>query len=297
MRFAWRAGARYALLSFFCVVAEAREWPLKPEAMSDAPLGLPRNIVAIPVPVPGEVFIPPAIVKIPEDKQGDMVKLGRDIFTDTQKYARRYTGNGLNCQSCHLSEGRKPDAAPLWAAYGMYPNLDDAGEVITFEERVQRCFRLSMNGLGPPVDSPEMQGLTAYGQWLALGAPARAVLPGRGLTRVEALTGMSAQRGHEIYGAQCAICHGADGRGVRRADDIGYQFPPLWGEDAYGHGASFDRVGVAAAYIKGNMPLGRAYSLSDRDAWDVAYYLSLQDRPADPRIGWIARLKRLGGGS
>jgi thiosulfate dehydrogenase len=291
--------AAYATwLLAFCAVAEAREWPLKPEPMADGPLGLPRNIVAVPVPVPGETFVPPDIVKIPEDKQGDMVKLGRNIFTDTQMHARRYTGNGLNCASCHLSEGRKPDAAPLWAAYGMYPAFDQkAGAVLTYEERVQRCFRLSMNGLGPPVDSPEMQALVAYGQWLSIGAPARAIMPGRGLTRVRVAGEPSAERGKALYESRCAVCHGSDGQGVRRANRIGYQFPPLWGKDSWGRGSPLSDVAVSAAYIKGNMPLGRAYSLSDEEALDVAFFVNQQPRPGDPRVGWIARLTKRGGGS
>ncbi len=278
-------------------VAAAQEWPLRPVPMEDAPLGLPRNIIAVPVPVPGETFIPPAIVKIPEDKQGDMVKLGRNIYTDTQTHARRYTGNGLNCASCHLSEGRKPDAAPLWAAYGMYPALDEeTGEVFTYEQRVQRCFRLSMNGLGPPADSPEMQALIAYGQWLSQGAPARSIMPGRGLTRVKASGEPSAERGKSIYASRCAVCHGLDGQGVRRANNVGYQFPPLWGRDSWGGGSPFSKLDVAAAFIKGNMPLGRAYSLSDQEAFDVAFYIGQQTRPKDPRVGWLTRASRKQGG-
>jgi thiosulfate dehydrogenase len=214
-------------------------------------------------------------------------------------HARRYAGNGLNCASCHLSEGRKPDAAPLWAAYGMYPALDEAsGEVLTYEQRIQRCFRLSLNGLGPPADSPEMQGLIAYGQWLSLGAPARSVMPGRGLTRVKAVEQPSADRGKTIYESRCAVCHGAEGRGVPRANKIGYQFPPLWGKDSWGGGSPFNRLEISAAYIKGNMPLGRSYSLSDQEAFDVAFFIGQQERPGDPRIGWLTPVfRKPGGGS
>lgn len=39
----------------------------------------------------------------------------------------------------------------------------------------------------------------------------------------------------------------------------------------------------AAAYIKTNMPLSLGGSLSNQDAWDVAYFVDGHDRPQDPR--------------
>lgn len=255
------------------------------------PLGVPGNIIAVPVAAPGEVFVPPAVVEIPEDKHGDMVRLGRHVVVDTQRYARRFTGNGLSCGQCHLSEGRKPDAVPLWAAYTMYPQLHGE-EVYTFEQRVQDCFRLELNGIGPPLDSPEMQGVVAYAQWLATGAPARVELPGRGVPALAPLATTSVERGAQVYTTKCALCHGADGRGTQRADRKGYQFPPVWGPDSFSAGSTMMVPQTAAAYIKANMPPGRANTLSDAEAYDIAAYLAVQDRPADPRIGWIARLRR-----
>lgn len=289
-----RAPALVMLVAALAAAAvPAVEWPLRAQPSADAPQGTPGNIIAVPVPMPGEVFVPPPIVEIPEDKQGDMVKLGRNIFVDTQRYARRYTGNGLSCASCHLSEGRKADAAPLWAAWGMYPMLGATPDaLLTFEERVQNCFRLSLNGLGPPLDSPEMLALTTYAQWLSLGAPARAELPGRGLARIAVVTAdTTAAQGGGVYRQQCALCHGAEGQGTRRDDGPGYQFPPLWGPDSFSRGSGLDDVPTAAAYIKGNMPLGRAYSLSDAEAYAVARYLHEQPRPDDPRIGWIHKIQ------
>ena len=271
-------------LLFLTSATHAAEEPARP-------LGVPGNIVAVPVASPGEVFVPPAIVEIPEDKHGDMVKLGRNIVVNTQHYARRFTGNGLTCANCHLSEGRKPDAAPLWAAFLTYPRLVGK-EVQTFEQRVQDCFRLELDGMGPPLDSPEMQGLVAYAQWLASGAPARVNLPGRGFPVFVLPPGISSARGAQIYTAQCALCHGADGRGRAHAKAKGYQFPPLWGNDSYTAGSALLAPDKAAAFIQANMPPGRANALSDREAADVAAFLAAQDRPADPRLGWFARLKR-----
>jgi len=43
------------------------------------------------------------------------------------------------------------------------------------------------------------------------------------------------------------------------------------------------RVSTAAGFIKNNMPLGQPNSLSDQEAWDIAYYVNSQERPQDPR--------------
>lgn len=43
-------------------------------------------------------------------------------------------------------------------------------------------------------------------------------------------------------------------------------------------------VTTAAAFIKANMPLGKGGSLTDQEAWDVAYYMNAHERPQDPRF-------------
>lgn len=252
------------------------------------------NLVSVPIAEPGEVFIPPAIVDIPEDKQGDMVKLGRKIFVDTVNYARRYTGNGLACSSCHLSEGRKPDAAPMWAAWVRYPRAGRTpGTVETFESRVQDCFHYELDGQSPPLDSPEMQALVAYAQWLASHAPTGADLPGQGLGAPQGLAGArskdvrlagDATRGATLYQRQCLVCHGPDGAGVKRADH-GWQFPPLWGKGSFTGGSVLAQPAKLAAYIQANMPLARGGSLSAQDSADLATYVLAQPRRRDPGHG------------
>ncbi len=228
-------------------------------------------------------FTPPAEADLPRGDFGATVKLGRDIFVDTQAHAKAYVGNGLNCVNCHLDEGRKADSAPLWAAYVKYPAYRDKNKKVnSYEERLAGCFRFSMNGKPPPYDSPEMVALVSYSYWLAQGAPTGAELPGRGYPKLEAPPQPpDDKRGAAVFAAHCALCHGAGGQGTQVNGR--YAFPPLWGPDSYNGGAGMHRVDTAAAFIQANMPLGKPKSLTVQQAWDVARFVNSHDRPPDPR--------------
>ena len=208
-----------------------------------------------------------------------MVRFGRDIFTDTPRYAKPYVGNSLSCQNCHLDAGSLANAAPMWAAYVAYPAFRTKNEQVnTFEKRLQGCFRYSMNGKVPPADSAVITALTAYAFWLATGAPVGAHLEGRGYPAVaEPPQPASAQRGEKTYAQHCAACHQASGAGLPGT------FPPVWGAQSYNKGAGMHNVATAAAFIKANMPLGQPNTLTDQEAWDVAAYINGKPRPADPR--------------
>lgn len=230
--------------------------------------------------------------QFPPDKHGDLVYQGYQLFTATPLYGRRFSGNGLSCANCHLDAGRKADAAPLWAAWGMYPAYSAKfDKVVSFAERVQQCFQFSLNGLPPPLDSRELNALLAYSQWLARGRPAGEPQPGRGFPTL-ARTGDDPNpwRGRATYAQRCAACHGEQGQGQPTAGTGGqpYAVPPLWGWDSYNKGAGLHRVDLMAGFLKANMPLGRP-DLTDQQALDLAAWIQLQERWPDPRKGWVDR--------
>src|SRR5699024_11181124 len=81
-------------------------------------------------------FTPPPESAIPNDEFGAMVRRGRDIFRHTRYHASAYVGNVLSCENCHLDAGRLANSAPLWGAYGMYPQYRAKNRhVNTFIER------------------------------------------------------------------------------------------------------------------------------------------------------------------
>ncbi|HHZ88802.1 MAG TPA: c-type cytochrome [Chromatiaceae bacterium] len=266
--------------------AEIDPLEVRPTLVQPA-VSLPTNLVTVPVVNPGEFFMPPNFDDIPDDKTGDMVRLGRNIFTNTQEYGARYVGNGLNCVSCHLSEGRQPYAGPLWAAVGMFPiSRNKNRRVVTYEERIQDCFKYSLDGIAPTVDSPEMIALVTYSKWLATGVPIGVSMPGRGFATIKKTHDPDSIDGEIVYRNKCAMCHGDNGEGQKHADGS-YMFPPLWGLDSFNRAAGMNKVKTAATFIKANMPLGSGYTLSDDEALDVAVYMWIHFRPDDPRQSFL----------
>lgn len=240
----------------------------------------------------GAVFTPPAESDIPKNEFGDMIVLGKNIFVNTQQYAKDYVGNGLNCANCHLDNGRKADSAPLWGAYVLYPAYrKKTGQVDTIGSRIQGCFRYSMNGKPPALDSKEMTALVTYHYWLAKGAPTGVKLPGQGyLALPKPPLEPDLSRGAEVFKNNCALCHGANGEGAMA--NGAYVFPPLWGKDSFNWGAGMHRIDTAAGFIKANMPYGRGGMLTDQQAWDVAIFMNSHERPKDPRAkGSIAQAR------
>ncbi|QNM97014.1 c-type cytochrome [Chitinimonas koreensis] len=227
---------------------------------------------------------PQRLEDLPRDKYGELVRQGYRIFTDTPNQARRYSGNALSCGSCHLDAGRRAGAAPMWAAWGMYPAyLAKSDRVAGFDERIQQCFRFSLNGFPPPADSQEVKALMAYAHWLSRGVPVGQSLPGRGFPTVPR-TGADPdpQRGKVLYAQRCASCHGRDGEGQAG-------FPPLWGARSFNKGAGLNRIDLMAGFLKANMPYGRP-DLDDQSALDLAAWITLQERWPDPRKGLLRGL-------
>ena len=126
------------------------------------------------VPAPGAnavTFTPPDWSTVPDTPLGDMVRIGRDVFVDTQRYATD----------------------------GAYPG-DRNNQVNTFEQRHEGCFRFSMNGTMPPADSLVVVSLVSYAFWLATGAPVGAQLAGRGFPAVaQPALAPSVARGADFY--------------------------------------------------------------------------------------------------
>lgn len=232
-----------------------------------------------PKPVP---LVVPAPQTMPDGPLGDAVRQGLSIINATKAALPDNVGNGLSCASCHLNGGTVAYAAPLVGVWGVYPEyFARSGRVEGFADRVNDCFRRSMNGKPIDVDGAPMRALMAYVAWLSTGVPVGASVEGRGFRAMPApARAPDAGRGATLYEQRCAACHGKDGGGLPLPGGGGYAMPPLWGPQSFNDGAGMSHVATAAAFIQAKMPLGRGGSLSDQDAWDIAALVTGAPRPA-----------------
>lgn len=227
---------------------------------------------------------------LPEGPRKQAVLYGEALIRRTYEYAGpnaansnlRYAGNNLACGSCHLDGGRRRYGLSFIGVADAYPrNMARENAVQTLAQRINGCFERSMNGRSLPEDSREMRAIIAYIEFLSEAAPAD--MEGRGAPNVTLLERPSdPARGAVVYRNSCAVCHGADGQGLRNSDGKGFAYPPLWGPDSFNTGAGMHRIITAANFIRANMPYGvthEAPQLTEEQAFDVAAFINVQPRP------------------
>jgi thiosulfate dehydrogenase len=115
----------------------------------------------------------------------------------------------------------------MWVAYVAFPAYRAKdGHVNTFAERLQGCFRFSLNGKAPPLGDPVLVALETYSYFLARGLPTGEDAPGRGYSRLpKPERPADFARGAQVYTQRCAMCHGPQGLGVSAGGSV--VFPPL----------------------------------------------------------------------
>ena len=235
---------------------------------------------------------------LPDDAFGRAVRYGRDLIMksssligpDAPSPAMRYSGSGLDCQSCHLGGGTQRFALPLAGVWGVFPAyIARENDVQTLEERINGCMQRSLNGKPLPVDGKEMTSILTYIRFISAGQPVGQSLDGRGTPPLP-LPDRAADpvRGKAVFTQICSACHSPDGQGVRLAPDDAkaagrrYQYPPLWGPDSFNDGAGMNRAITMARFAHANMPFGTTFAtpvVSEADAFDVAAFVVSQPRP------------------
>jgi thiosulfate dehydrogenase len=116
-------------------------------------------------------WTPPDIATVGDDPFGKLVKYGHALFTDTANEigpavsdaSKRFAGNNLACQNCHLQAGTQPYAMPMIGVWGQFPQYRGReGAVDTLEERINGYMERSMNGRALPLESREMKAFSSY---------------------------------------------------------------------------------------------------------------------------------------
>lgn len=226
-----------------------------------------------------EAAAPAAERELPEGPLGETIRLGREMVEQTASHplTKPYSGNSLNCTSCHLKNGTDLRAASFFGVATAYPAWSPREKrVITLEDRILNCFMRSCNGVRPPLGSQVSVSIAAYITWLSEGEPLRmnAQRPAgpRAVPRLKVdASHANPARGAKLYSARCAECHGGDGQG----DD---EHPPLWGARSFNDGAGLANVVQLASWLKVAMPPDEI-DLTDQAALDLAAYINSHERP------------------
>ncbi|MCP6698388.1 c-type cytochrome [Pseudomonas donghuensis] len=234
-------------------------------------------------------FETPRLANLLAAANADQVIRGMRLHLQTRELLPNNVGNALNCTSCHLNAGTVADGSPFVGVSAFFPSYAPrAGKEVTLEERINGCFRRSMNGKPLPPQSADMQAMVAYFDWMKMNTLQGDKVAGRGVGKIDTAIKPDLDNGKQVYAEQCAVCHGSNGEGLAR-EDGSLVYPPLWGEQSFNIGAGMARTYTAAAFVKRNMPIGfhekfplGQGGLSDQEAVDVAAWFSQQPRPDFP---------------
>ena len=231
---------------------------------------------------------------LPVGEKGAQIKFGYLLITKTSDYigplskdeSKKYAGNNLTCNNCHLNAGRKIGSGSFVGVFNRFPQFRGReNKTGTLKERINGCMERSMNGRKIPEDSEEMEAMVAYMEWLSSDVPAEIEKRYKGYIPVD-IPPFEADpvKGKELYIQHCLHCHMENGRGEKIPGErfTGYIYPPLGGKDSYNDGAGMNRVITAAQFIKGNMPFGATYDaprVTDEEAYHLAAYINTFERP------------------
>jgi thiosulfate dehydrogenase len=236
---------------------------------------------------PDTIMRAPAESTLKQDPASNSIRRGRALARFTRDSLPAHVGNQLRCVSCHLADGTQAYAMPWIGAYGRFPQYRSrSGKVARLEDRINDCFRRSLNGAPLPFDGDDMRDLVAYISWLSRGTVSGRKNRGSSIDSLIPLPPDTAG-GRMAYVANCSRCHGPNGEGLQGPDSLG-SGPPLWGRGAYGIGSGMARIRVAAAFIHHNMPRYTPGILSAQAAFDIAGFLAARERPdyAGKELDW-----------
>lgn len=229
----------------------------------------------------------PSDLEILNEPNADEIMYGKLLLNETKRMLPDNTGATMNCNSCHIAEGKANYGAPYLTTSHQYPKvMPRAAKMVDLTGRINGCFQRSMNGKPLHPESPEMKAMIAYMDWLSQSQPKDAKVAVINAGPIDESLVPDPINGQVIYEAQCATCHGDQGEGLKdkRGNLI---FPPLWGPESFNIGAGMARTYKAASFVKFNMPMavskegawGQGGVLTDQEAVDVSEYFTHLPRP------------------
>ena len=235
------------------------------------------------------VWKAPDTAIINKENNAQLIRYGKQLIANTAYYLGpfgkiKHLSNGMNCQNCHLEVGTKAFGNYYGAVAATFPKFRERSGIIeTIQRRINDCYERSLNGKALDSASKEMRAMVAYIKWVGKNVAKGEKPNGPGLKDLMFMDrAANPFNGKQIYDLKCASCHAENGEGKTHANKVTYQYPPLWGDYSYNHGAGLYRLSCFAAYVKYNMPLGANYKnlqLNDEEAWNLAAFVNSQARP------------------
>ena len=229
------------------------------------------------------------ITSIADKNQKEKVEYGRELIAHTARYigpngSVLKTGNGMNCQNCHLEAGTKVWGNNYGSVASLYPKLRArSGGIENVYKRVNDCFERSLYGKALDTTGKEIQSIVAYINFVGSNVPKGQKAEGSGFKDMAYLDrAADPAKGQIIYSAKCQRCHQSKGEGQLDGDKTEFTYPALWGNNSYTDAAGLYRIINFAKYVKNNMPQGATFEnpqLTDEEAWDVAAFVNTQLRP------------------
>jgi thiosulfate dehydrogenase len=237
--------------------------------------------------VPANPLTDAAVAKLPN---GEDIRLGYRIFTNTPNEAPAYANGNVSCSNCHLNAGQRERALPLVAVSAAYPEMNRRAErMFSLEDRIIECFMRSENGTEatptfPTETTREVKAVKAYLDWLSEGHEPGKPIPWRGKNTIAAdrlipVKALDPAKGEALFMEKCTNCHGQDGQGVQIGDK---KAAPLWGPNSWNDGAGAARIYTLAGIIRYAMPYLDPGSLTDEEAQQIAAFITSRPRPSYP---------------
>lgn len=233
-----------------------------------------------------EMWQAPDTNDIPDGDLGEAIKYGRQLLLNTAYYigpngkVGKYTANFMNCTNCHLKAGTVLYGFNFSSTHARYPQYRAREDkILSLSQRVNNCIERPHSGKPLPIEGKEMTAIICYIKWVGQNTPVNKHIKGDSPMDIE-FPDVAADpvKGELVYKRECLSCHGVDGEGKMRADNVCYEYPPLWGLKSYQPGSSLHRVVKAATFIYCNMPNGKAtYDkpfLTREEAFDVAAFIN-----------------------
>ncbi len=265
---------------FLCVLLACQT-----EVVTEKPV-VKENTVLNETKLAEEAWQAPDTNDIPDNEDGKAIKYGRQLVLNTAYYigpngtVGKYTANFMNCTNCHLKAGTVMYGFNFSSTHARYPQYRAREDkILSLSQRVNNCIERPHSGKPLPIEGKEMTAIICYIKWVGQNAIVNKHVKGDSPMDIE-FPDMAADpvKGEIVYKRECLSCHGADGEGKMRADNVCYEYPPLWGLKSYQPGSSLHRVVKAATFIYCNMPNNKAtYEkpfLTREEAFDVAAFIN-----------------------